>query len=391
MPKTLLVVDDSPTIREAARLALAGEDWAVVTASTSDEALELLWGQTPAAVLCDADLAGAGVELCRKIRGLSDGKELPILLMGAGATPAAAQAAGATATLPKPFGAAELAEALQAALDSESLSLDLDNLAPASEPPLTLDELEGPFSSAGVSPASAAEEVEIIDLSGDEEYGDLEVLEDLEPLAADPARSFGEPPAEPLTAEPFSFGADDLFAGPAATEPAREEPPGEPIDEINLDALFSAAPPAPPAAPVPEELTPDEPLPPAGSEEPPGFLASAAGVELTVETPLASWDESLTPQQSSVGPSEEPFAFEPSWEEPSPSAPVSTQPHPPASLAAATEDAVRAALATTLSLESLTPTVERVVERVVWEVVPRLAERLIREAIEKLQTEPSDG
>jgi hypothetical protein len=56
-------------------------------------------------------------------------------------------------------------------------------------------------------------------------------------------------------------------------------------------------------------------------------------------------------------------------------------------MTATAESAVREALAAGLSVEKLTPIVEAVVERVVWEVVPQLAERLIREAIEKIQTQ----
>lgn len=376
MPKTLLVVDDSPTIRETARLALAGEDWVVVGAATAEEAMELLWAQPPAAVLCDADLAGEGVELCRKLRALPEGAELPILLMGATVTPAAASAAGATATLPKPFGADELTDALQAALDAQGFSVDLDALGTDADAPLTLEDLEIPFAAPAATSARETNEVEIIDLSGDEDYEELELIEDLEPL-----ETAGEEAAVPLrvpATEALSFDADDLFASPPAPpapEPAKEEAE----EEIDLDALFATA----------EET--------ATVEAPEGFLEERTVDDTRVllgeisgitRAPVASWDAPAVPEEPCAPAVEDPFSYEPKWDEPGTAdRPATASASPDAS----TEQAVRQALAESLSLENLTPTVERVVERVVWEVVPRLAERLIREAIERLQAEPPRG
>ncbi|MBI5014895.1 MAG: response regulator [Deltaproteobacteria bacterium] len=371
MPKRLLVVDDSHTIREAARLALAGEDWTVIAAGTPDEALELLWGETPAAILCDADLGGAGIELCRKIRGQPGGRDIPLLLTGAAATEAAAAAAGATATLATPFGAEELEGALQAALDAQSFSLDLDTLGPAGDAPLSLEELDGPFPfPTPAAPPPEERDVEIIDLSGDEEYEELELIEDLEPLGT---------AADSYAGEPFSLGVDDLLSAPAAVR----APPPAPSDEIDLDALFATAPPE--GAAVRESRAGTAPA--ADLDRFGETFPEEAPFEFIPPPPPASADIEVLRAESPSAYVEGPSSYGLPPKAPTAEA---APPHEGA-LPPGTEDTVRAALAHTLSLEALTPTVERIVERVVWEVVPRLAERLIREAIEKLRTEPPEG
>lgn len=347
MPKTLLVVDDSPTIREAARLALTGEDWAVAGAEGPDEAVEAARGRPVDAVLLDAGVGGA--ELVRRLRALPGGGDLPVLLMGAAVTPAEAEAAGATAALAKPFGSDELAEALQAALDAQGFALDLTALDPAADEPLTLEELDGPLAAEGGRAAAA--EVEIIDLSGGEDYEELELIDDLEPLELPPLSA---------AAEPVSLGLDDLFAAPAAAAPTFEPLAAE----AEAASLFAA-----PAEPEPE---PELEL--ASAAEPPP-------IELPESEPLSDLDFLEPP--AAAPPAEEPAGEEPAA---APGWDLSfTVPTPPPPLPAA---APGDALPPQLDLESLTPLIERVVERVAWEVVPRLAERLIREAIEKLQTEP---
>jgi len=228
MPRTLLVVDDSATICQAVRHALTGEDWTVVTASNPSGALELLRTRAPDAVLCDVSLADAdGYEVCRSIRTASGNDGPPVILMGAKVSDAGAKAAGASASLPKPFESSELVDALQSALDQGELELSLGDLRDFPEV-LTLEPTEAvPLG----QPSAGFEEVDIIDLSGDDEYTDLEVIEGLDPI-------------ELLTAERPSFGSpspgfapDEGGAFARAAEPIRfgAPSPSRPIEELEFD------------------------------------------------------------------------------------------------------------------------------------------------------------
>ena len=126
MSKSLLVVDDSTTIREAVRHALAGEDWTVVIASSPSEALEIFRDRSFDAVLCDVSLRDAdGYEMCRTLRTADGAGEPSIILMGAKVNDTAAMAAGASGTLLKPFESQEILEALEGMPDRDEAFVDI--------------------------------------------------------------------------------------------------------------------------------------------------------------------------------------------------------------------------------------------------------------------------
>ncbi len=391
MPKTVLVVDDSATIREAVRHALTGEDWIVREATDAAEALAVLRSDAPDAVLCDVTLPdGDGYETCKTLRGAA-GTPLPVILMGTRVSHAAALAAGAAATLTKPFEAAEVAETLHAAVEESSFSLDFGELEAEGDAPLTLSEVVRELPGAG----KAVEGVEIIDLSADDDFADLELLEDLEPIG--PVRPASTPPKVPSgdllgpDDDPFA----DLFpTDPRVAEEARGPATAAPGFDLDLADLFGEpvtpppGPQEPPEEEIPLELLLEEELAP----EPDGVLPDAAKGNAFEERP-----ESYLPPDDAeglAGPGTRPPEV-PLWKD---LAPLDDQGEEPAvgapdedlaaRIAGTAERAVRQALTTTLAADRLGPLVEAVVERVVWEVVPPLAERLIREAIEKLQGAP---
>ncbi|WP_461395738.1 response regulator, partial [Deferrisoma sp.] len=245
MPKTVLVVDDSPTIREAVRLALAGEPWDVVEAAGEEEALAALGEASPDVVLCDADLGeGDGLGLCRRLREHPAAARAPVVLMGARVAPAAAKAAGAIAILAKPFSSEELLGALQEAVEMQSFGMDnleLDLTAEADE--------KRP---AGAAPAPAGDEVEIIDLSDEDDLSEFELLEDLEPIEVPPP---GEEEPELGLDDLLSFEADlghgEDAGQPVDLEAAAPAGAGEAEDEIgDLLASIGEEPAEPAAAPV---------------------------------------------------------------------------------------------------------------------------------------------
>lgn len=81
MPRTILLVDDEPTLRETLAEALEGEGWSVVTAADGAEALERFRSERPDLVLLDLMLPElSGIEVCRILRAESN---VPIVMLTA--------------------------------------------------------------------------------------------------------------------------------------------------------------------------------------------------------------------------------------------------------------------------------------------------------------------
>ncbi len=291
MPRTLLVVDESTTIQEAARLALTGEDWHVVGASTGAEALELLRSHLPDAVLCAASLGDEdGYAVCRSIRSTAEGSSIPVILSGAEVDEPAALKAGAAGALAKPFSSEELADTLRATLDGGLFDAEPEGVEPPGPVAPTHEELGGLGDEFLLSPDAVApppegdadpgEQVEVIDLAEDDEFGDLELLDDLEPVAPGPA-DVGD---TDLAADaPESFGDLDLGLppeeSPAAPEPVDLDAPLAPATDTGPVEPFGAqegipldAAPAEPDEGAPQTEIEVEPSPfPAGPTGEPAF------------------------------------------------------------------------------------------------------------------------
>ncbi len=81
MARTILVVDDEPTLRETLADALASEGYDVVVAEDGRRALEVFRAENPDLVLLDLMLPElSGIEVCRIIRAESD---VPIVMLTA--------------------------------------------------------------------------------------------------------------------------------------------------------------------------------------------------------------------------------------------------------------------------------------------------------------------
>jgi two-component system, OmpR family, response regulator MprA len=110
MAGRLLVVNDEPKTGRALQGALALEGFDVALASDDVEALEVVQGSEPDAVIVDVLEADArGAALCRRLREASPG--LPVLMLGDGDTAVqrtGGLAAGADDYLAKPFVLVEL-------------------------------------------------------------------------------------------------------------------------------------------------------------------------------------------------------------------------------------------------------------------------------------------
>jgi CheY-like chemotaxis protein len=118
-PARILVVDDEPAVRRFVTEALRSSGYEVVGASTGREALVAVYGEsrTPTLLLTDIEMPGmSGVELAARGRAYRPGFRV-ILMTGLEASAARARerAGLVEGVLLKPFGLAEL---LQAVLDA---------------------------------------------------------------------------------------------------------------------------------------------------------------------------------------------------------------------------------------------------------------------------------
>ena len=106
MPKTILTVDDSISMRQAITFALQGAGYDVIEAGDGTEAVGKL-SQPIHMVITDLNMPRMdGIELIKHIRTNSPHKHIPILMLTTESQPAkkeAAKAAGATCWMVKPF------------------------------------------------------------------------------------------------------------------------------------------------------------------------------------------------------------------------------------------------------------------------------------------------
>ena len=113
----ILVVDDEPQLLRPLRTTLAAHGYDVQTATTGEEALDLLAARLPDLVVLDLVLPGlSGLAVCQELRARSP---VPILILSARGDErdkVAALDAGADDYLTKPFGVNELLARIRAAL-----------------------------------------------------------------------------------------------------------------------------------------------------------------------------------------------------------------------------------------------------------------------------------
>jgi two-component system, chemotaxis family, chemotaxis protein CheY len=109
---TVLVVDDSPTMRGLIRLALTGGGFTVVEAASGPEALDRLAQHPVQAILTDVNMPQMdGISFVRSVRSDPKHRKTPILIVTTESAPqlkSAGKAAGATGWIVKPFEAEQL-------------------------------------------------------------------------------------------------------------------------------------------------------------------------------------------------------------------------------------------------------------------------------------------
>jgi len=116
--KQVLLVEDEPNIAEAIRFILTRAGWQVAIEANGAAALSRIAEIRPAAVILDMMLPGrSGIEILNDLRADGCLGATPVLMLtarGQGRDREAAERAGATAFLAKPFANGDMVAALEA-------------------------------------------------------------------------------------------------------------------------------------------------------------------------------------------------------------------------------------------------------------------------------------
>ncbi|HEX4447914.1 MAG TPA: response regulator, partial [Polyangiaceae bacterium] len=135
MPKTLLAVDDSATMRKVLEITFGGEDFRVLTAEGASTALSRM-GEEPVAAVIDTSLGSDdGYALAKELRA-RDGR-LALVIMASRYAPYDANRgrdAGVDDYIDKPFDTQALIEKVKKALVSRE-TREVAKPAPAPPPP----------------------------------------------------------------------------------------------------------------------------------------------------------------------------------------------------------------------------------------------------------------
>ena len=118
--KTILTVDDSPSIRQMLAYVLTSNGYHVIEAEDGQQALELAQQSQADLVLTDQNMPKMdGISLIKALRGLPAYQKIPIMMLTTESSQALKQQgreAGATGWMVKPFDPEKLLEMLKRAL-----------------------------------------------------------------------------------------------------------------------------------------------------------------------------------------------------------------------------------------------------------------------------------
>ena len=118
--KTILTVDDSPSIRQMLAYVLVSAGYKVLEAADGEEGLALAQANAVDLVLTDHNMPKMdGVNLTKALRALPAYRKVPIMMLSTESSPVLKQAgreAGATGWMVKPFDPDKLLEMLKKAL-----------------------------------------------------------------------------------------------------------------------------------------------------------------------------------------------------------------------------------------------------------------------------------
>lgn len=116
MAKTVMVVDDSSSVRQVVSIALKGAGYDVIEASDGKDALAKLTGQKIHLMISDVNMPNMdGITLVKEVKKMANYRFTPIIMLTTESQEAKkleGQAAGAKAWVVKPFHPAQMLAAV---------------------------------------------------------------------------------------------------------------------------------------------------------------------------------------------------------------------------------------------------------------------------------------
>jgi two-component system, chemotaxis family, chemotaxis protein CheY len=116
MAKTIMIVDDSASVRQVVGIALKGAGYDVLEASDGKDALAKLTGQKIHLIISDVNMPNMdGITLVKEIKKHPNYKFTPVMMLtteSQDAKKAEGQAAGAKAWIVKPFQPPQMLDAV---------------------------------------------------------------------------------------------------------------------------------------------------------------------------------------------------------------------------------------------------------------------------------------
>jgi two-component system chemotaxis response regulator CheY len=107
MAKTIMIIDDSASLRQVVSITLTGAGYDVIEACDGQDALGKLTGRKIHLMLCDVNMPNLdGISFLKKLREVPDYKFTPVIMLTTEAgedKKKEGQAAGARAWVVKPF------------------------------------------------------------------------------------------------------------------------------------------------------------------------------------------------------------------------------------------------------------------------------------------------
>lgn len=117
MAKTILIIDDSMSLRQVVQIALTGAGYDVIEACDGQDALAKLTGQKVHLMICDVNMPNMdGISFLKAVRAHPQYKFTPVIMLTTEAgeeKKKEGQAAGARAWVVKPFKPEQLLVAVQ--------------------------------------------------------------------------------------------------------------------------------------------------------------------------------------------------------------------------------------------------------------------------------------
>lgn len=117
MAKTIMVVDDSASLRQVVGIALQGAGYSVIEGRDGQDALTKLTGQKVHLIISDVNMPNLnGIEFLKAVKQLPAYRFTPVIMLtteSAEGRKAEGQAAGAKAWMVKPFRPEALLNAVQ--------------------------------------------------------------------------------------------------------------------------------------------------------------------------------------------------------------------------------------------------------------------------------------